>query len=373
MFSKFSKDKNVSSFTISDIDLSIVNSLRRTILADIQNVAFYFDINNREPEKADIYIKTNDTPLHNEFLAQRLSMIPIHVLDEEIKSWNPSEYEFSIDITNESNKSITVTSENIIVKKNGNTDEKLRERMFPKNAITGDYILITKLPPSANKATHLMATMIAKQGTAEKSACWSTISLCTYFNNIDESKNSKKKDEYVEKHKDTLSKEHAIARYNTLDYQRAYKRNEYFEPNEFIFKIEPECLLSVSTIVHNGLSILSDKIQTLIKFDDEKISIDKSDDVYNITINEENHTIGNLLQALLYNIHVRENKSKDISFVGYFVPHPLDKRLILKIKSSFNEFQIKEELIHSFNRIKIIIEDVLKNWDTFSSKEQAIN
>jgi DNA-directed RNA polymerase alpha subunit len=49
MFSKFTKDKNVSSFNISNIDLSIVNSLRRTILADIQNVAFYFDINNGVP------------------------------------------------------------------------------------------------------------------------------------------------------------------------------------------------------------------------------------------------------------------------------------------------------------------------------------
>lgn len=372
MFSKYSKDKNVSSFTISNIDLSIVNSLRRTILSDVQTVAFYFDINNREPEKADIYIKTNDTPLHNEFLSQRISMIPIHVLNDEIKNWNSTEYEFSINITNESNKSITVTSKDIIVKKNGKTDDKLRERMFPKNAITGDYILITKLPPSANKETKLEATMIAKRGTAEKSACWSSVSLCTYFNEIDEVKNKKKLEEYIEKHKNTLSKDAAVARYNTLDYQRAYKRNEFLEPNEFTFKIEPECLLSVPTIVHNALSILSDKIQTLVMFEDEKISIDSSDDVYNITINEENHTLGNLLQALLYNIHVRENEGEDISFVGYFVPHPLDKRIILKVKSSLNEFQIKDEMIESFRRIKNIIDDVLENWDTFS-KEQIIN
>lgn len=372
MFSKYSKDKNVSSFSISNTDLSIVNSLRRTILSDIETVAFHFDINNREPEKAAIYIKANDTPLHNEFLAQRISMIPIHVLDDEIKNWNPDAYEFVIDITNESNKSITVTSKDIIVKKDGKADDTLRERMFPKNAITGDYILITKLPPSANKETKLEAIMTAQRGTAEKSACWSAVSLCTYFNEIDEVKNKKKMDEYIEKHKNTLSEEAAIARYNTLDYQRAYKRNEYLEPSEFTFKIEPECLLSVSTIVHNALSILSDKIQTLVMFDDEKISIDNSDDVYNITINEENHTIGNLLQALLYNIHVRENEGADISFVGYFVPHPLDKRIILKVKSSLNEFQIKDEMISSFERIKNILDDVLENWDTFS-KEQIIN
>jgi DNA-directed RNA polymerase subunit L len=369
MFSKYSKYQNVSSFNISNVDLSIVNSLRRTILADIDTVAFHFDINNRDPEKADIYVKTNDTPLHNEFLAQRISMIPIHVLDEEIKQWNASEYEFSIDITNKTTNSITVSSKDIVVKKDGKIDDKLRERMFPQNAITKDYILITKLPPSANKETKLDAVMIAKRGTAESSACWSAVSLCTFFNDIDELKNKKKQEDYVKKYADTLSKDTAIARYNTLDYQRAFKRNEFLEPNEFVFKIEPECLLSVPIIVHNALKILINKILTLIRFDDEKISIESSDDVYNITINEENHTIGNLLQSLLYNIHVRENESKTISFVGYFVPHPLDKIVVLKVKSSLNEFEMKTELIESFEKIADIINNVLKKWDTFSKQE----
>jgi len=370
MFSDFSKDKNVSSFTISNVDLSIVNSLRRTILSDIHNVAFYFDINNKAPEKSDIYIKTNDTPLHNEFLAQRLSMIPIHLSNEEIQSWNPEDYEFSIDIINDSNKMVDITSKDIIVKKNGKIDAKLREQMFPKNPITNDYIIITKLPPTTNKETRLNAYMIARKATAEKSACWSTVSLCTYFNAIDDSKNKKKLNAYVEKHKSTLTKENATARYNTLDYQRAYKRNEYCEPNEFRFRIEPECLLSASTIIHNAFEILSGKLVDLIAFNDDKITIDSSEDVYNITINEENHTMGNLLQALLYNIHVREKNSKDISYVGYFVPHPLDKRVILKIKSRFNEFQIKDELIDSFKMIKDIIDEVSQNWHTFRNNKE---
>lgn len=365
MFSNFSNDKNVSSFTISNIDLSIVNSLRRTILADIENIAFYFDINNKYPETSDIYIKTNDTPLHNEFLAQRISMIPIYLSNEEIESWNPGDYEFSIDVSNNSSNIINITSKDIIVKKNGKIDTKLREQMFPKNTITNEYIIITKLPPTTNKTTKIEVSMIARKATAEKSACWSTVSLCTYFNAIDEKKNKHKLDIFIEKHKDALTKENATARYNTLDYQRSYKRNEYLEPNEFIFKIEPECLLSPHTIIKNALKIISDKIATLIVFDDTKITIENMDEIYNITIHEENHTIGNLLQALLYNIHIRGKDSKDISYVGYFVPHPLDKLVILKIKSRFNEFQIKDALIDSFKIIKNIIDDISHEWDIF--------
>jgi DNA-directed RNA polymerase subunit L len=376
MFSAYSKERNVSTFSISDIDLSIVNSLRRTILADIDNVAFHFDIGNRDPEKADIFVKVNDTPLHNEFLAQRISMIPIHLSNDEIKHWDPEDYEFSIDVTNTTNAHVLVTSKDILVKKNDTVDNKLREQMFPKNAITNDYISITKLPPSTNnKHTKLEATLVAIKGTAEKSACWSAISLCTYFNSIDEKRNKVKMDEYVKKHKDTLSKDNAIVRYNTLDYQRAYKRNEYCEPNHFTFKLEPECLLSPFTIVNNALTIMCNKMQKLIEFDEDKITIEKSDNVYSITVNEENHTMGNLIQALLYNIHVRMKKGKEIAFVGYFVPHPLDKRIVIKITLNPDfienaDYQMRDTLIESFREIKLMLDDVLKHWQGFTATNE---
>tara|TARA_B110000483_G_scaffold233686_1_gene302754 strand:- start:1883 stop:2224 length:342 start_codon:yes stop_codon:yes gene_type:complete len=108
IYSDLQKTDGITTFKMQDfgettIDVSLVNSIRRTILSDIPNVAFYFNAKNTDQETADILIDTNDSPLHNEFMAQRLSMVPIHVPAEDIKTWddwNDEEYKFIIDVEN---------------------------------------------------------------------------------------------------------------------------------------------------------------------------------------------------------------------------------------------------------------------------------
>ena len=62
------------------LDKSIINSLRRTLLSTIPTVAFRTDINN-----SDIIIKKNNSSLHNEFLADRIALIPLYI--------NPLDYQ----------------------------------------------------------------------------------------------------------------------------------------------------------------------------------------------------------------------------------------------------------------------------------------
>ena len=73
-------------FTIKDIELSIVNAIRRIILSELPNVAFYFD--PYDVDNNDIIIKNNNSVLHNEFLAHRISLIPIHFHENEINDFN---------------------------------------------------------------------------------------------------------------------------------------------------------------------------------------------------------------------------------------------------------------------------------------------
>ena len=101
-------------------------------------------------------------------------------------------------------------------------------------------------------------------------------------------------------------------------------------------------------------------------FDESKITVSNENEFYKIVLNDETHTIGNLLQSLLYNIHIREKKSKSISFIGYFVPHPLEKRVFMKIVSSLEDVAFKNELIESFKSIKSILKNVLSEWIVFS-------
>lgn len=364
MFSNYSKDNNVSQFKISNIDLSIVNSMRRTILTNIKNVAFVFNVKEKNPETSGIHIIENDSPLHNEFLAQRLSMIPINLTSEQIANWNSEDYEFEINVENNTKSFKDVTSKDIIVTYKGKEDSKLREQMFPENKFTKEYIIITKLPPTT-QTTKLHCKLKAFTGTVEDSACWATTSLCTFYNDIDEDINKKNMAKFIEQNP-KLNPKQAELRYNTLDYQRAFHKNEYNEPDQFIFKIEPECILSTKEIFQQALEYLIEKIDKLIDFEETKITVSNEKNFYKIILNDETHTIGNLLQSLLYNIHVREKKSKQISFIGYFVPHPLEKRVFMKIVSSLEDVPFKNELIESFKNIKDILKNVLNEWLVFS-------
>ena len=73
--SQIEEDGDVYKFTLSDIDVSIANALRRTILSEIPiNV-----IHTETHEENQCTISINTTRLHNEIMKQRLSSIPIHM------------------------------------------------------------------------------------------------------------------------------------------------------------------------------------------------------------------------------------------------------------------------------------------------------
>ena len=67
---------NRHSFQIDNIDLSIINAIRRIILSEIPVVAFYGE------DEPTIEILFNSSPLHNEFMIHRIGLIPIHINEE---------------------------------------------------------------------------------------------------------------------------------------------------------------------------------------------------------------------------------------------------------------------------------------------------
>ena len=118
---------DVLTFTISDVDVSYANAIRRTILSDIPVVCFKTTPN--EENKANIMINT--TRLNNEILKQRLSCIPICIKDLEIPIKN---YVLEVDVENKTDTAIYVTTKDFKIK-NITTDSYLDEgdlrKIFP--------------------------------------------------------------------------------------------------------------------------------------------------------------------------------------------------------------------------------------------------
>jgi DNA-directed RNA polymerase alpha subunit len=102
------------SFTLSGVNVSIANAIRRTILSDINTVVFRTKPN--EKNKANII--ANTSRLNNEVIKQRLSCIPIHI--DALQDFPYDEYILEINKSNDSNVIIYVTSEDFQIKNKSN-------------------------------------------------------------------------------------------------------------------------------------------------------------------------------------------------------------------------------------------------------------
>ena len=70
---------------------------------------------------------------------------------------------------------------------------------------------------------------------------------------------------------------------------------------------------------------------------------------YDIHIENEDHTIGNLLETYLYNFYKVRNTDSDfhINYVSYKIPHPLEKNVILRIHfSKDNNEELLKKLLY---------------------------
>lgn len=375
-------------FTIKDIELSIVNAVRRIILSELPNVAFYFD--PYDVENNDIIIQNNNSVLHNEFLAHRISLIPIHFHENEINNYKPEDYRFILKKKNISSTQINITTKDIEIFNNNDEkyDEKFRERLFPKNNITNDYILITKLKPNLyepQKGEEIDIEFKGSVNIAKKHSRWCPTSQCCYYNKIDDElassvfkgkvkeqeniKGSKLSDDEV---KDMKSK------FDALDIYRYFKKNKFDEPNEFIFQIESECRMRPNYLFFKGLIILISKLENFITNltnNHDSINIMQMgnvDNFYQIGIKNEDHTLVNVLQCLIYKQHFQRSDAitnKVLEYIGYFQPHPLDSVMYLKLK--FNQ-DIKADkeftktfMIDAINKIVQDIHIITKEWVSF--------
>jgi DNA-directed RNA polymerase subunit L len=382
-FKDIQKNDNKISFIVEDIDVSILNSIRRTILSDIPNVAFDFEPYEFDNKKVDII--TNTCSLHNEIILQRLSMIPLKFTENEINDFDPLKYKFKLSKTNNTNKMLNVTTGDIQIydENDKKYSDSFIRKIFPKNKISDDFILLTKLKPNnydKDKGDSIEINMIASKKTAKDYAGFGYVSQCVYHNIVDKDKAKQALKELKEKNKNLNSKELEDLEkdFNTLDKFRHFKTNKYDEPNSFQFDIESEARASPEYLFFKSIEIIKGRLQRLLEnIIDNKITINKiknTENLYEFIIENEGHTIGNLIQSILYNIHIRENEKKDINFIGYKCPHPLENTLIINIRftNNINSTEVNAIFRKGITDIQDILDNINKKWIDKSKVDKNI-
>ena len=125
------EDNNILKFTLSGVNVSLANALRRTILSDIPIVAIYTQ--TYQDNKCNI--EMNTSRLHNEILKQRLSCIPVHMKELDVL---PNNYVLEVDEKNDGDSLMYLTTEHFKIKnkENGNylaSEETKKSSYEPKD------------------------------------------------------------------------------------------------------------------------------------------------------------------------------------------------------------------------------------------------
>lgn len=343
MFRNINITKRRLNFEIIDSDVAIVNCLRRIILAEYPTVAIGFDPYNQQAN--DITFLKNTSALHNEFLGHRISLIPVNIRPEDFESEN---YVFSINVTNSSGVGRWVTTQDImIVGVDGSLSKN--DTIFPPDIITNDYLIITKLKQNET----LSVTFRARVGISKTHSRWSPVSLCTFSNKLDSLRIAA-----------VIVDDPSLAtdnKFQTLDKYRMFLTNALGEPNMFDFTIESECLISPIEIFTQSFDIIIEKVGNLSFSFEELNSLTH---MYAINLDSQDHTVGNLLQAIGVNEYVRKTTSFKLTYIGYYQPHPLENNIIMKVVFSESNTDINKFMSALSDTVITILDYMKRQWIT---------
>lgn len=375
-------------FTTHDVPLCVVNAVRRAILSEVPTSAFEYNICIPDAPSSGVRVSANTSTLHNEMLAHRFSFIPIHLTEDEQErvQIDPSRYQYSLRAKNKGAAgapSLDVTSRDIRVQDalGAAVPAALRDAMFPPDRITGDHALIVCLRPSPlgdGRGEEVAIDAVATTSVGRVNCKWSPVSLCTFRNVVDAKIADAAYAALVENNGPTPTQ--SRAQFDTLEAHRCFARDAHGDPFTFGFSIESECGLRPEYVFFKALRVLSLRVRSLAGALSDPTSpgdvlvtlqsLTNTEDFYALTIAKEGHTLGNLLHGLLYDVHVHDDRSRRLSFVGYHVAHPLDQSICMKFKVAPG-VAIREFLVEAFLGVSARLDAIAVAWAQPSGLDAA--
>lgn len=334
---------NETSFSLTNINNSLANALRRIIISEFQTVGFRY-----HETSTDIKILTNNTKFHNEYIAHRISMIPLHGVVPS--NFDIAKYKFVINKKNTTNNKIYITSEDFEVYEKDDQEKwflnkEKGQSFFKPNKISKDYILICTLKENiSSEVEELHIECLPSISNGLENIHYSPVSKCVLFNRINDSIYQQKIKELTEG-KNPSEVEDIVKNFDYLESERCFIKDKDGEPFEFTMSMESIGTFSNNDIFLGSLRLLIDKIQLFnSNIQENKLKMTFSNEVdfkaIDIVIPNENHTLGNIFQTYLYKYFMLSDQR--LSFVGYDKVHPLDHHIILRISSLDKDKNLSE-------------------------------
>lgn len=318
-------------FTLSGVNVSIANSIRRIILSEIPILVFRVS----PYEKNKCTIISNSCGLNNEIVKHRLSCIPIHI--KNLSDFDYKNHIMELNVENNSNTSLYVTTKDFQIKNLSNdtylAQDKINE-IFPPDSFTGDYIDFVLLKPKISdeinsKKIHLKCEFDI--GTAKEDGAYNVVSTCSYGNTIDEEAQENKLQQLIQKWKDEgKNKEEIdfeIQNWKLLEGKRLFIKDSFdFEIQSIGIYNNVELLLIAIKILVSKFNELNDLINK------DELEIKNSDNTmancFDIILENEDYTIGKVIEYFLL-INYYDNGIA--TYCGFKKIHPHDTFSIIRI------------------------------------------
>ena len=360
------ENNDVYEFQINRCNVSIANAIRRTLITDIPSVCFNTEeYNHKNDELQSTIFYENTTGFNNEILKQRLSCIPIH-----IKNARPEDIEnLYVEIKKNSSEKyvefITTEDFNLFDSKTNNQLKKSdRDKIFPANKQTGDYILFARLKPSVasnleGQKLHIRSRLQIK--TAKHNGQYNMCSLAAYRNTPDEVRQQDVWAKLEEKYR-SLNLENSDIEEKKVDWF-IHDANRHFKEDSFEFKVESVGVYKNEELLNIACSVLKERLAMFIDDIDNKFDYVRGstniESSYDVKLFDYSYTIGKVIEYILHEIYIKNNT---LNYVGFIKKHPHDDhsliRIIFQDKDKSNIENVKTLLTSCANQAIDIFDSV---------------
>jgi len=358
------------------LDKTIVNAIRRTLLSSIETYAFRTEYDN-----TDIIIEKNNTSLHNEFILDRIGLIPLYLNTSDIID-NPLKYLFVLNVKHDNKEAISIiTAGNFDIYElketvyksadyeNGmittidkdnydmtkKVSDEIKKQIFkPFQDKYYSIIIELKSTNSEDNVQELVLYGSPSVSIAKEDARWQAVSCATYSYKTDQELLKKTiENNIIIKDIPSDRKEKFKQEFIIREAQRYYHRDYLGEPYWYNFDIEGQHFLNnkqlfikANEIIIESLRNFEEELDNLI--DEEKESLlqlifnkGEKSNVINLLVemqhvikhNEIYHgfddTLGSIIQAHISNKLINDESA--LNLCGYKRTHPLENRIMFTL------------------------------------------
>lgn len=359
------ESEGIMTFTLSGVNVSLANALRRIVLSDIPCVVF----RTTPYEECKMEIEVNTSRLNNELIKQRVSCVPIHISDTSFPIEN---YVIEVDKKNDNDIIDYVTTEDFKIK-DKNTGKYLSQAatrdIFPPDEITGDFIDITRLRPRLSEdidGEHLKFTSTLDIGTAKQDGCFNVACTCAYGYTQDPVLVNDKVTQMESEMKAEGLDADTIA-FKIKDW-KLLKAQTINIPNSFDFTIETVGQFDNMSLVFKASHVMLDKVAAFKKVIQENEGLITQSDTtlpngFDIKLIGEDYTLGKALEYVLYSRHYDRQSAtsdKSLDFCGFRKPHPhIDESLIrLGFKDATDKSTVVAILVEACKALEVTFNSI---------------